>query len=153
MSWKAAFAAGVVAAVVSTVFEILLWATFADALPAILWRDGRFAAAIVLGPGVLEPAATFDARVMVVASLLHAALSIVYAVVLAALVAGLQLASATVVGAVFGVALYVINLYGFTTVFPWFAVDRDAITLAAHVAFGVSANATYAALRQRTHRR
>jgi hypothetical protein len=153
MNWTAAFAAGVVAAVVSTVVEVLLWATFTDALPAILWRDGRFAAAIVLGPGVLEPAATFDARAMLVATLLHGALSIVYAVVLAALVSGLQLASATVVGALFGLALYAINLYGFTVVFPWFVVDRDAITLAAHVVFGVSASATYVRLRHRTHRR
>jgi hypothetical protein len=153
LNWTAALAAGVAAAVVSTVVEVLLWATFTDALPAILWRDGRLAAAIVLGPSVLEPAATFDAGVMLVATLLHGALSIAYALVLAALVRRLQLASAFVVGALFGLALYAINLYGFTAVFPWFAVDRDAITLAAHVTFGLTASATYWWLRQRKHRR
>jgi len=134
----------------STVVQVALWAALTDALPAVLWRDGRLAAAIVLGPGVLEPPAAFDARVMVVATLVHGVLSIVYAVVLAVLAGRLRLAPAVIAGSLFGVALYVINLYGFTALFPWFAVDRDGITLAAHVTFGLCASATYWWLARRT---
>jgi hypothetical protein len=41
------------------------------------------------------------------------------------------------------VALYAINMYGFTAIFPWFAASRDKITLTAHIAFGVVAAGAY----------
>ncbi|MGA8147390.1 MAG: hypothetical protein WB870_07435 [Gallionellaceae bacterium] len=43
---------------------------------------------------------------------------------------------AYVAGVGFGVALYVVNLYGFTAIFPWFAQSRGWITLIAHGVFG-----------------
>ena len=149
VNWTSALAAGVVAGVVSTLVQIALWATLTDAFPAILWRDGRLAAAIVLGPRVLDPSANFDARVMLVATLVHGVLSIVYAVMLGTLAGRLGLARSLVAGALFGVGLYAVNLYGFTALFPWFAIARGGITLAAHVAFGLSAGATYCLLRRR----
>lgn len=147
MNWIAALWASVAAAVISTVSELLLWATLTDALPGILWRDARLAAAIVLGSVALQPPATFDAKLMLVATLVHFALSIAYAVALAAIIARLGTASSLIAGAIFGLMLYVINLYGFTAIFPWFAVARGGITLAAHVAFGLSASAAYCLLR------
>ena len=53
---------------------------------------------------------------------------------------------AVLIGAGFGAGLYVVNLYGFTAVFPWFAEVRDWVTFAAHVVFGVTAAVTYRAL-------
>ena len=145
----AVFGAAIAAAIISTVVEIVLWACFTDALPGILWRDGRLAAAIVLGPRVLQPAATFDASVMLVASIVHGALSIVYALALAMVVRRLPFAQALIAGILFGLALYAINLHGFTAVFPWFVVARDGITLTGHLAFGLCASATYWLLRRR----
>ena len=53
-------------------------------------------------------------------------------------------------GGLFGVALYALNMYGFTAIFPWFAASRDGITLVAHIAFGVVAAGAYrVAARQR----
>ena len=134
---------------ISTAVQILLWATLTDALPGVLWRDARLAAAIVLGAAALDPPATFDIQTLLVATIVHFALSIAYAVALAAIIWRLRSSSALVAGALFGLALYAINLYGITAIFPWFAVARGGITLSAHVAFGLSASAAYCWFRSR----
>ncbi|MCK0510014.1 sodium:proline symporter [Aromatoleum buckelii] len=131
--------AGIVAGIVATAAQLALWWIFSDALPGILFRDARLAAAIVMGPGVLPPPATFDVGVMLVATVAHFALSIVYGIVLAPLVAALDARRGLLAGGVFGLALFVVNMYGFTIVFPWFDAARDWITAAAHVVFGVTA--------------
>jgi len=146
LHWRAAVYAGIVAGVFSTLVQIALWAIFTDALPAILYRDARLAAALVLGPVALSPPATFDLSIMAVATLVHFALSIVYALALAELIERLPERAAWLAGAFFGAALYALNLHAFTLVLPWFAVARGAITLAAHVAFGMSAALAYRAL-------
>ena len=145
-NWRAAFGAGVAAGILSALVEIALWAAFTDALPAVLYRDTRFAAAIVMGPRVLPPPASVGWTLVSVAALVHFALSVVYALVLSALIARLGSAAALLVGAVFGLAVYGLNMYGFTMVFPWFVEDRDWITAAAHAAFGVTAAGAYKAL-------
>jgi hypothetical protein len=144
--WRAAVFAGVAAGILATLVQIALWAAFTDALPAALFRDARFAAAIVTGPAVLPPPATFDARVILAATLVHFTLSIVYGLALSALIAGLSLPAALFAGTAFGLSLYAVNMYAFTAVFPWFAEDRDWITATAHAAFGVSAAGVYKAL-------
>jgi hypothetical protein len=149
LHWIAALGAGTAAAIISTVAQILLWATLTDALPGVLWRDARLAGAIILGPVALSPPATFDAQIFLVATVVHFGLSIVYAMVLAAIIAARSTRSSLIVGGLFGLALYAINLYGFTAVFPWFTVARGGITLAAHLVFGLSASATYGWLRSR----
>lgn len=144
----AAAVAGVAAGVVSTVAQLVLWALFTDALPEILFRDARLAAAIVLGREVLAPQAEGSGlRVMAVATAVHFALSIAYGFAIAALVRRGGMGAALLVGAWFGAALFVVNMYGFTLVFPWFDVARDPITFAAHVVFGVSGATVYKALR------
>jgi hypothetical protein len=35
-------------------------------------------------------------------------------------------------------ALYIINLYGFTALFPWFSIARDGITALTHLVFGLT---------------
>jgi len=142
MRWRAAIGAGIAAGILATVVQIALWLALTDALPEILYRDARFAAAIVMGPSVLSPA---DSRVsvMLVATLVHFALSIVYGVILARLTARLRMHAALLAGGVFGLALFLVNMYGFTELFPWFAASRDGITLAAHVAFGIVAAGAY----------
>jgi len=139
---RAAIGAGIAAGILATVVEVALWLALTDALPEILYRDARFAAAIVMGSSALSPA---DSRVsiMLVATLVHFALSIVYAVIVARLTARLRMHTALLAGGVFGLALFIVNLYGFTALFPWFAASRDGITLAAHVAFGVVAAGAY----------
>lgn len=145
---RAAVLAGIVAGIVSTAAQVALWLAFTDALPGILFRDARLAAAIVMGPDVL--ASDGDAAVvMVVATIVHFSLSITYGLTLGILVSRLRGRAAPAVGAAFGVALFVLNMFGFTAVFPWFTAARDPITLAAHVVFGASAAGVYRATARR----
>ena len=50
---------------------------------------------------------------------------------------------ALLAGLVFGLILYVVNMYGMTGMFPWFSEVRDWITVVAHVVFGTSVAAVY----------
>lgn len=137
--WRAYIWAGVVAGTLATLAQMLLWVIFTDDLPGVLYRDARLTAALILGESALPPPASFDVGIMVAATLVHFALSIVYAAIFIALTERLGRVSALLVGAVFGIALYAVNLYGFTAIFPWFAQARSGIALLAHVVFGVSA--------------
>jgi hypothetical protein len=134
---RAAIYAGVAAGILATALQIVLWAIFTDAIPAILYRDSRFAAAIVLGPGVLPPPASFDPGIMMIAAVVHFALAIAYALLLAWLIANLRMRTSLLVGAAFGLSVYGLNMYGFTAVFPWFASSRDWITTLTHLVFGM----------------
>jgi hypothetical protein len=46
-------------------------------------------------------------------------------------------------GAVFGLAIYLINFYGMVRMFPWFVDLRGWATLVAHLIFGMSTAAMY----------
>ena len=140
---RAAALAGVVAGLVATVFQLGLWASAAVPLPQTLYRDARLTAAIVLGSAALTPPDSFDWTVMVVASAVHFALSIVYGLVFCTLLARLSPRRSGLWGALFGLLLFFLNLYGMTAFFPWFAVARDWITAAAHVVFGVTLALAY----------
>jgi hypothetical protein len=139
----AALYAGMAASVLSTVAQILLWWLCWDALPTILYRDARFAAAIILGQEVLPPPATLDWQVMLIATGIHIGLSILYAIVLSWLIRSLTLKASLIAGGLFGLGLFTVNMYGFVSIFPWFVETRDWITIAAHIVFGISAAAVY----------
>ena len=141
--WRAMILAGVMAGIVSTLIQMLLWLIFTDDFPAILYRDARLTAAMVLGGSVLPPPATFDVVVMLTATLIHFMLSIVYAALLASVAMRIDGVPALLAGVGFGVALYIVNLYGFTAIFPWFTQARGWIALIAHGVFGVTVILVY----------
>ena len=143
IDYRAAIYAGIAAGMVATVAQVVLWVVFTDALPAIFFRDSRFAAAIVMGRAVLPPPSSFDGRVMLIATVVHFALAVGYGLILARLIARRRTASSLLAGAAFGLGLYALNMYGFTIVFPWFASSRDWITAATHAVFGSTAAGVY----------
>ncbi len=134
------------AGIFSTIAQILLWWSFWDALPSILYRDARFAAAIILGRGVLPPTATLDWQIMFIATWIHFGLSIIYAILLSWLIHRLDIKNSLIFGGLYGLGLFIINMYGFVIIFPWFVETRDWITVTAHVVFGVSAAGVYKVL-------
>ena len=150
--WRSAALAGIAAGVVATVGQIVLWWVSSEPLPAILFRDARLTAAIVMGREVLPPPATFYWSVMLVATLVHFALSITYALTLSVFISRLSMLLSLLAGAAFGLLLYAINMYGFTFVFPWFVAAREWVTAATHVVFGTVAAAVYKAWSTRTYR-
>lgn len=149
IDWRAAVWAGVAAGVAATALQLVLWWAFWDALPWILYRDARLAAAIVMGRGVLPPPATLDAGVMLAATLIHFALSITYSMILACFISRLGMALSLLAGTLYGLALYGINMYGFTLIFPWFSEVRDWITVVTHAVFGAALAGVYKALAGR----
>ncbi len=109
-------------------------------------------AAMVMGQGVLPPPATFDLGILVVAMIVHFALSILYAVILAAITFRLTTSPAFLVGAAFGLLLYLINFFVFTAIFPWFTEARNWVSVFAHIVFGLATAWSYKALAKAAHR-
>jgi uncharacterized protein YndB with AHSA1/START domain len=137
-AWMNAAVAGIAAGAIATVAQMALWRLAAWPLREMLLRDTRLAAAIVMGRGVLPPPATFDWAALCAAGAVHTLLSVIYGLILAPAVRYLDFCQALAAGAVFGLLLYGVNMYGFTAVFPWFEASRDWITLSAHLVFGIT---------------
>ncbi|HEY4301866.1 MAG TPA: hypothetical protein VGM73_13395 [Candidatus Didemnitutus sp.] len=138
--WSAVVQAGVISSLVFQALEILLIPLVGGGSP---WGPARMIAAMVLGTSVLPPPATFAVVPVVAALLVDMALAIIYVAVLSLFVRRLSLPGAIVAGIVFGGILYVVNFYGFTSIFPWFRMGRNGVTIFTHVVFSVTAVLTY----------
>ncbi len=136
VDWRAAIGAGIVAGAVFLILEMMMVPVF---LGGSAWGPPRMIAAIVLGQSVLPPPATFDLGILMAAMVVHFALSILFAVILAAVVTRVGYAAALAVGVGFGLLLYVVNFYGMTAIFPWFANARNWVGIVAHALFGLIA--------------
>lgn len=137
--FKKAVIAGLIAGAVFMMLEMIMVPLFMGGSP---WGPPRMIAAIILGKSVLpmppQPV-TFDFGVMMAAMFLHFMLSIIYAVIIGWLCRKLSMGTSILIGAVFGLAIYVINFYGFTAVFPWFAMGRTWVSIFSHAMFGIVA--------------
>lgn len=140
---RAAVWAGLISGAVFVMLEMLMVPLFLDGSP---WGPPRMIAAIALGEGVLPPPATFDLGILVAAMVVHFALSVLYAIALAVVVERVGFGLALAIGTGFGLLLYVVNFYGFTAVFPWFAMARNWVSVFAHAVFGLVAAWAYVAL-------
>jgi predicted CDP-diglyceride synthetase/phosphatidate cytidylyltransferase len=60
----------------------------------------------------------------------------------------IDIKSSLIAGGLYGLGLFLINMYGFVWIFPWFFDTRDWITVTAHVVFGVSVAGVYKILSQ-----
>ena len=130
IEWGPAIWSSVIAGVVFAVIEVVLaWAVKGQSP----WAPLHMIGAIGLGPDALTPMGTFDLKIIGVAVLIHFALAIVYGVILAFIIQRLGMTAAVVVGALYGLALYFINFYGFTRWFPWFADARDWVSILSHI--------------------
>ncbi len=141
---KAAIWAGVISGAVFMMVEMLM---VQFVLGQSMWGPPRMIAAIAMGDGVLPPPATFDVTILMVAMVVHFVLSIAFALILAPFIHRMGFGAALGVGALYGLALYLINFYGFTVIFPWFAMARNWVSIFAHIVFGFVAAWAYARLR------
>lgn len=143
--WSAAVWAGVIAGAVFMILEMLMVPIFLAGSP---WAPPRMIAAIIMGQGVLPPPATFNLGIFIAAMIVHFVLSIVYAIILGWIVHRWRMGPALVAGAVFGLVLYLVNFYGFTSIFPWFAMARNWVSVFSHIVFGLVAAGTYKGLEK-----
>jgi hypothetical protein len=145
MDWRAAIIAGLTG---GFVFLLLLLVGYVTTTGGTPWTVFRWIGAVVLGEGVLPPPVTFDLGVVLVALLLHFTLSAIYGIVLALIIHRWGVLVGFFGGALFGLALYLINMYAFTTVFDWFYPARYWPFLILHVIFGAVAGTVYELLER-----
>ncbi len=142
-NWPVAAVAEFTAGAVMMVLELLWSALVVGASP---WTISHMVAAIVMGPGVLQ-SADFSFNLVALALATHYVLGVAFGIVLSAIIASLRLDSSArmvvLIGAAFGLALYVLNFYGMVRFFPWFAGIRGWATVAPHLVFGTTAALMY----------
>jgi uncharacterized membrane protein YagU involved in acid resistance len=148
LDWKAAVSAGLIAGLIFLILELALVAFVQGESP---WGPPRMIAAIAMGEEVLPPPATFEPAIVAVGMLVHFGFAIVLGVVFAALhrLLDMSLPTAIAVGIIFALAVYFIDFYLFTAVFPWFAMARNWMSILAHIVFGATLGWTYHALARR----
>jgi len=151
IDWKAAIWAGVIAGIVFIMLEMALVKFVQGMSP---WGPQRMMAAMVMGEGVLPPPETFDLMIVMVAMMVHLVLSILLGVILGFVISrlALNLAASIAAGTLFGLAVYFVNFYGFTALFPWFAMARGPIGIFAHAMFGLVLGWAYHAIALRDAR-
>lgn len=143
VDWSAALWAGLVAGIVFLVLNLTLIPIIQGGSP---WIPLRYLSSIVLGESVLPPPATFDITVLVVGVVLTLVLSLLYALILAIIIHRWGLLLGIVLGAVFGLAVYAINYYTLTLLFPWFFAMSSLTVAIIHIIFGAVAGGVYEAL-------
>ena len=151
LDWKAAIWAGVIAGLVYVMLAMAL-IMMQGMSP---WGPPRMMAAMVMGKGVLPPPASFDMMIVMVGMMVHLVLSVILAIVLGWGISRLRLgmAAAIIVGAIFGIIVYYIDFYGFTVIFPWFAMNRSLTILFSHAMFGAVGGGVYRAIAARDARK
>lgn len=146
--WGAAALAGLVGGIVFMMMEMLLvWIAMGQSP----WGPPRMIAAMVMGKGVLPPPATFSAPIMMVAMAIHMMMSVVYGLVVGAIVHRMGKAAALATGALFGlVAVYLVNFHVVAPMmFPWFTEAQNWVSVLSHIMFGVVTAFVYTGIRDR----
>ena len=148
IDWKRGGLAGLLAGLIFVMVEMAAMVMIMGESP---WGPPRMMAAIALGQGVLPPPATFDAGIVFVGMMVHFVLSAILGTIFAMAASRMctSTAHATIAGGLFGLAIYFVNFYGLTALFPWFAMARNGITIAAHVVFGAVLGWSYWRARTR----
>ncbi|WP_268991688.1 hypothetical protein [Paraburkholderia sp. MMS20-SJTN17] len=151
--WRAAVLAGVIAGVVFLALGVIVMALTTG---GSLLEPPRMVAAIILGRGALQSPQSFSFGIVLAAFAVHFALAIAFALVLALIMTSFRLDSsmrmASLTGGVFAVAVYVVNFYGMTSFFPWFAEARNSASLFVHIVFGIVAANLYMRLERNPSR-
>ncbi len=142
VDWSAAVWAGLIAGTIFLLINMLLTSIYLGSP----WVIVRLIASVLMGKGVLPPPATFDPAIFIVSLVVHIPLSILFSCLLAIILHRWGLFVGILGGALFGLALYLINFYTFSLVFPWFFPMRSWIMALSHIIFGALAGGIYEGL-------
>ncbi len=143
VDWSSAFWAGLIAGIVFLLAN-LFW------LPQLMggnaWVVIRLFASILLGSDVLAPPATMHVGALIAGLMTHFTLSLLYACMIAFLIHRWGLITGMFLGMVIGAAIYVVNIYTVSLLFPWFFTMRHTGFLITHLLFGLVAGGVYETL-------
>lgn len=145
MDWPAAVVAGLVSGSITLLIVLIGYPLATGGTP---WTVFRYIAAIVLDQRILPPPTSFDAMAFLAGLAIHLALSVFYTVILALVIHRWGIAVGIVGGALFGVALFLINLFTLTRLFEWFHPLRSWSFLLLHAIFGAVAGGLYELLER-----
>jgi hypothetical protein len=140
MSWRAIPIAGLIAGTVHLVLTLALTPVFFNVDATLMLR---YFGSLVLGSDVLLQN---DAATLIVGVIVHYALSLLFALVIAVVVHRWGLLVGIIGGALLGLAFYGINIYLFTRLlgwFDWFYAVATPVLLLSHIAFGAVAGGVY----------
>ena len=139
MDWRASIQAGLIAGVI---LLIIMMIGYPIATGGSTWTVFRFIASLLLGRELLL-SPDFNFGITLTALVVHFGLSVVYTLILAFIIHRWGLIVGFLGGALFGLALFAINFYTFTSLFPWFTVVRSWQFAAMHIIFGAVAGTVY----------
>jgi hypothetical protein len=143
VDWSAAIWAGLIAGLIFLSLNLFF-------VPLIIGSNGwvivRYTASVLLGQSILPPPATFDALALIVGLLVHFAISIGAALLIALVIHRGGLLMGIVAGTLLGLAIYLINYYTLTLIFPWFFALNHPIFALIHAIFGALVGGIYEAL-------
>lgn len=108
-----------------------------------MWIIVRLFASIFLGESILAPPATFDLTALTVSIITNLILSELFTLLIAFVFHKYGLATGIIGGAVFGLAIYLINFYSLSYFFPWFFVLGSWPFVLTHILFGAVAGGVY----------
>jgi len=144
--WGKGAVAGLIAGALSITVEMALIKACGR---GNIWAPVRLSASITMGSRAVADSTRFTFDIFFLGMMMHFLLSILSAVVLGMLIHKLKPAAATLVGAGFGLLMYLFQFYGLTVLYPWVANWRNWIFVVAHLIFGMSAAWIYIHLHMR----
>jgi len=137
VTWRAVLISGLVAGTLFLITDLIFAPLVTNVSGALTLR---YFAALVLGSKVLTQTGT---GILVTGIVVHYVLSLVFALVIALVVHRWGMVVGIVGGAIMGVAIYGINLYTVTVLFPWFFAINSPVILLCHAIFGAVAGGVY----------
>ncbi len=140
MDWRSAIWAGLIA---GTVFYILNIFLVPFLLGGNMWVIVRFFASIFLGEAILAPPATYDLSALLISICTNLVLSLIFTLLIAFVLHRFGLLVGIIGGAVFGLAIYLINFYSLSYLFPWFFALSSWPFVLTHLLFGALAGGIY----------
>lgn len=137
VNWgKAAQAGLIVGAILYLVSRGIPWVGSSMIQPTIMGRE-------------MAPSAEATGSVFFGYLLLHLAISVIYALIIAPIVNGFKPVTAGLVGGLVGIILYFLNYAAFGLFFEGTPGQREWIAFAIHLAFGIITAETYKGLARR----
>jgi hypothetical protein len=142
VDWGAAIWGGLVGGIVFLLINMVLTSVYSGSP----WFIFRLIASIVMGSGVVTPAAAFNPAIFFVSLIIHIPMSIIFACIIAIILHRWGMLVGIIGGAFFGLALYLIMFYVLSLIFPWFFYMKCWIMAISYVFFGAVAGGIYEAL-------
>ena len=137
VTWRAIPLAGIAGGTVHLITNLVLTPLFYDVSG---WLVLRYAAGLVIGEDAVTSTGT---DVLVLGAIVHYAISIALALIIAIVIHRWGLLVGVIGGALLGLALYGINLYTMTAFYEWFFAIHSNVLLLSHVLFGATVGAVY----------